>query len=104
MALTYFRILNNEFLNKYLDVVPEQAHIIILDKKSSVCMSKNGNDTKHTIHISRTMHFVKHGKECNMHKKVWCEGGLKLSDIGTKNFREDGFNTRLEYDMVRLDK
>ena len=43
------------------------------------------------------------GKECNLHKKVWCEGGLQLSYIGTKNVKEDEFNPRLGYAMVTLD-
>ena len=51
-------------------------------------MTKNGKDTKQTIHISRKMHFLGNGKECNLHKTVWCEGGLQLADIGTNNVRE----------------
>ena len=31
MALSYFRMLNNDFLNKDPDMVPEQVHLIILD-------------------------------------------------------------------------
>ena len=38
-----------------------------------------------------------------MHKTVCCEGGLQLEDIGTKNIREDEFNPRLGYYMLRLD-
>ena len=38
MDLAHFRILNNEFLNKYTDVVPDQAPLIILDIKSAICM------------------------------------------------------------------
>ena len=34
---------------------------------------------------------------------MWCERGLQLSDIETKNVREDELNTRLGYAMVRLD-
>ena len=52
-------------------------------------MSRNGNYTKHTIQISRRMYFVINGKERKIHKAVWCEGCLKLSDIGAKNVRED---------------
>ena len=59
MALENFSMLNNELLNKYPDVVPEQAPIIILDKKSATCMAKSGKDTKHTIHISRRMYLVR---------------------------------------------
>ena len=60
-----------------------------MDKKSDICMDNDGKDTKHTIQISRGMHFVKNGEECNLHKIVWCEGVLQLADIGTKNVRED---------------
>ena len=35
-------------------------------------------------------------------KQCGCEVGLKLAEIGTKNIREEGLNTRLEYAMVRL--
>ena len=63
MSLSHFRILNNYFLNKDLDVVPEQAPLIILDRKSAMYMSKNGKDTKHTRHIARRMHFVKNCEE-----------------------------------------
>ena len=84
-------------------MVPDKASLIILDIKLSVCMSKNCKDTKHTRNISRMMFFVKNGQEWNLHKTVWCEGGLQLSDIGTKNVREDELNPRLGYTMVRLD-
>ena len=53
MDTEYFRIINNDLLNKDTYAVPEQAHLIILDNKSSVCMDKNYKDTKHTRHISR---------------------------------------------------
>ena len=33
MNVAHFRIINNELLIKYPDVVPEQAHLIILDRK-----------------------------------------------------------------------
>ena len=48
MNLENFRNLNNEFSNKNLDAVPEQAPQIILSKKSAICMAKNGKDTKRT--------------------------------------------------------
>ena len=34
---------------------------------------------------------------------MWCEGGLQLTDIGTKNGREDELNTILGHVMLRLD-
>ena len=89
MALAHFRILNNELLNKDPDVVPEKPPLIILDSKSDICMSKNVKDTKRTRQISRRMHLVRNVKECNLHRKVWCEGGMKLADIVTNNVRED---------------
>ena len=33
------------------------------------------------------MQVVRNGKECNFHKKAWCEVGLKLAEILTKNVR-----------------
>ena len=57
--------------------------MFILDRKSSVCMAKNGEDIKHTRHIFRSVHFVRNGDEWNLHKKVWCEVGLQLADNGT---------------------
>ena len=64
-----------EFLNKDASIVPEEAHIIILDSKSSVCMSDNGKDTKRTRYISRRVNFVIN-VEKNIHKIGWCEVGL----------------------------
>ena len=48
-------------------------------------MAKNGRDTKHTRHIERIMSFVRNGEKFKMHKIDWCEGGLQLAGIGTKN-------------------
>ena len=70
MALSHFGMLNNEVLNNYSDVVPEQAPLTILDIKSYYCITNNGKDTKHTRHISIRMHSVRNGEECNLHKKV----------------------------------
>ena len=52
MALAHFRILIHEFLNEDPDMVPKDAPLIVLDSKSAMCMAKNGNDTKHTRHLS----------------------------------------------------
>ena len=49
--------------------------------KPGICMAKNGKYTKHTRHISRRMHFVINGEECNFHKTLWPEGVLRLPDI-----------------------
>ena len=38
-----------------------------------------------------------------MHKIDWFEGGLKLSDIATKNVGEPDLTPRMKYIMVRLD-
>ena len=54
-------MINNKLLNKDPDVVPEQAHIVILDINSSMCMANNGKDTKHTRHISIRMNVVRNG-------------------------------------------
>ena len=38
-----------------------------------------------------------------MHKIDWCEGGLQLADIGTKNVSEPYITPRMKYIMVRLE-
>ena len=42
IALAHFRMLIHEFLNEAPDMVPEEAPLIVLDSKSSMCMNKNG--------------------------------------------------------------
>ena len=74
MVLANFRTLVHEFLNEDPDMVPKEAPLIVLDSKSSICMSKNGKDIKHTRHIARRMYFVSNGEKCKMHKIDWCEG------------------------------
>ena len=103
MALAHFRMLFNELLNEDPDMVPKEAPLIVLDSKSAMCMAKNGRDTKHTRQISRRMHFVRNGEKCKMHKIYWCEGGLQLADIGTKNVSEPDLTPRMKYIMVRLE-
>ena len=68
MDLPHFRMINNEFLNKDPDVVPQQALLIVLDIKSYVCMANIGKDINHTRHITRIMQFVRNGQERNLHK------------------------------------
>ena len=53
ISLAHFMILINKLLNKYPHIFPEEAPLIVLDSKYAMCMDKNGNDTKHTKHISR---------------------------------------------------
>ena len=103
MALAHFRMLVHELLNEDPEMVPKEAPLIVLDSKSTMCMSKNGNDTKHTRHIARRMHFLRNGEKCKMHKIYWCEGGLQLSDIVTKNVSEPDLTPRMKYIMVRLE-
>ena len=67
-------------------------------------MAKNVKDTKHTRHISRRADFVRNGKKYKMHNIDWCEGGLQLTKIATKNASKNGLNTIMKYIMVRLDK
>ena len=73
-----------------------------MDSKSDVCMANNGNNTKHTSHNARRVHFVKNGKKFKMHRMEWCEGGLQLADIVTKNVEESHLNPRIRYSMVSL--
>ena len=103
MDLSHFIMLVHELLNEDPDMVPKEAPLIFLDSKYSMCMAKNGTDTKHTIHIARRMHFLRNGEKCKIHKIEWCEGGMQLEDIGTKNVSEPDLTTRMKYIMVRLE-
>ena len=38
-----------------------------------------------------------------MHKIDWCEGGLQLADISTKNVGDRDLTPRMKYIMVILD-
>ena len=49
------------------------------------------------------MHSVRYGENCKMHKIDWCEVGLKLVDIATKNVGEHDLTPRMKYIMVILD-
>ena len=77
--------------------------MVFLDSGYTMYMAKNCKDTKHTIHIERIMHLVRNGEKCKMHKIDWCEGGLQLADIGTKNVSEPDLTPRMKYIMVRLE-
>ena len=66
-------------------------------------MANDGKDTKHTRHISRRIISVRNGENWKIHKIDWCEGGLQLSDIATKNVGENDLNIIMKYIMVRLD-
>ena len=103
MALAHFRMLIHELLIKDPDIFPEEAPLIALDSKYNMCMAKNGKDTKNTRHIARIMNFVRNGEKCKMHKIDWCEGGMKLAEIGTKNVSEPALTPRMKYIMVRLE-
>ena len=66
-------------------------------------MAKNGKDTKHTRHIARRMHLVRNGEKFKIRKIDWCEGGVQLAYIGTKNVIEPDLTPRIKYIMVRLE-
>ena len=103
MDLAHFSMLIHELLNKYSDIIAEEAPLIFLDGKSTMGMAKNGKDTKDTRQIARRMHFVSNGEKCKIQKIDWCEGGMQLSDIGTKNVSGPDLTPRMKYIMVRLE-
>ena len=74
-----------------------------MDGKSDVCIVNNGKDTNHTMHISRRVHFVRNGKKLKIHKIDWCERGMQLADIATKNVGENELNPRIKYIMVSIE-
>ena len=103
MALAHFKMLIHELLNGDPDMIPKEAPLIVLDSKSAMYMAKNGKDTKHTRHIARRIHFVRNGEKCKMQKIDWCERGLQLADIVTKNVSEPDLTPRMKYIMVRIE-
>ena len=98
-----FHYVNSLIFNKDPDIVPEEAPLIVLDSKSAMCMDNNVKNTKQTRHIIRIINLVRNDEKCNMHKIDWCEGGLKLAAIGTKNLGENDLTPIMKYIMVRLD-
>ena len=66
-------------------------------------MDKNCKNNKNTRHIYRRVHFVINGDKYKIHMIEWCEGGLKLSDIETKNIGENDLNNRMKYIMASID-
>ena len=66
-------------------------------------MANNVKDTKHTRHIASRIHFVRNREKCRIHKIDWCEGGLQVEDIGTKNVSEPDPTPRMKYILVRLE-
>ena len=75
-----------------------------MDDKCSVCIDNNGKDSKHTSHVARRVNFLRNGENCKMHKVDWCEGGLQLADIATKNVGMNELNPIMKYIMVSLEK
>ena len=75
-----------------------------MDSKSAVCIDNNVKDTKNTRHIYRKVHFVSKDEKQKNKKIKWCEGGIYLSDIATKNVSENDLNNIMKYIMVGLDK
>ena len=57
MDLAHFRVLVHELLNKYPDIFPEEAPLVILDSKFDVCMAKNAKDITHNRKISGRVTF-----------------------------------------------
>ena len=62
MGLSYSRMLNNELLNKDSDLVPQKAHLDVLNSIPAIFMDKNDKYTKNTRHNNRIMNFVRKGK------------------------------------------
>ena len=103
MALAHFIMLIHELLNKDPYIVPEEATLIVLDSKYDMCMDKIVKDTKDTRHNARRIHLVRNGEKWNKHKIDWCEGGLQLEKIGTKNVGEPDLTPGMKYIMVKLE-
>ena len=78
-------MLIHEFFNKDPGIIPQESPLVVLDSKYAMCMAKNGKDTKHTRQTARRINYVRNGEKCKMYNIDWCEGGLQLAKIYTKN-------------------
>ena len=67
-------------------------------------MANNIKFTKCKRHIESRVHLIRNGENLKMHKIDWCERGLQLVDIYTKNVGDNNLITRMKYIMVGLDK
>ena len=63
MALSNFRLLIHELLNKDPDIVPEEYPLVIFYIKSDVYINNNGKYIKNTIHIVRRVDFLRNGEK-----------------------------------------
>ena len=68
-----------------------------------MCMAKNGKGAKHTRRIASRIHFVIDNENFKTHKIEWCEVGIQLADIDTKNVDDNYLTPRMKYIMLRLD-
>ena len=59
MVLAHFRMLIHVLLNWYTDKVPVEATLTILNRKSAVCMVKNGKDTNTKCTLLEEYIFLK---------------------------------------------
>jgi hypothetical protein len=84
MAASHCRMLLDELELKTEDA-PSPTVKIIMDSKSAIAMGESFKDTKHTRHIMRRFHFVRHGVEKKFYELVWIPTEFQLADIGTKN-------------------
>ena len=89
-------MLIHELLNKYPDKIPKDDPLIILYTSSAVCMAKNGKDTNKKMYISRRVHYLRNGENFKLHNIDWCDGGMQLVDIATKNVGEHDLTLRIK--------
>ena len=48
------------------------------------------------------MNLLRNYENCNIQKIDWCEGGLQLAEIATKNVGDNNLTPRMKYMMVIL--
>ena len=104
MPLAHLVMLTHEFLKKVPDIVLEETPLIIFDSISAVFMENNGKDNNHTRHISRWVHYVRHGEKWKIHNIDWCEAGKQLAEIASNNVGENDLNPQMKYMMVSIYK
>ena len=102
MVLSHFRMLIHESLKKDPEIFSEEDPLIFLDSNSAMYIYKNGKDNKYTRNIARRMNFIRNGEKCKVNNIDWCEGGMQLAEIATKNVGDPDLTPMMKYIMVRL--
>ena len=103
MALSHLKMLYEELDQQGIRNFSVTINVY-LDSSSAIAMGSSFRDTKHTRHILRRFHFVRHGVETNQYRLLWVGTEDQLADIGTKNLLGPRENVLVTIIIVKVAK